>query len=61
MFLIFVPIILLLTIAFITFGVQQGKIPLGDCGCGGKYRFYIFDAKWNKNVYKCDKCKKTKM
>jgi len=61
MFLIFVPLIIIAVIAFITFGINNGKIAVGTCECGGKYKYLFYDGKWDKNVYKCDKCKKTIM
>lgn len=36
--------------------VDRGKIPMGDCTCGGKYYYEILDGQIDKHVYRCNQC-----
>lgn len=58
---ILLPIVMIIIMFVITIGIDNGKIPVGTCKCGGKYRFFFHDTKWGKNVYICDKCKERVM
>lgn len=56
-----ITLALILFLVIIIIIMYFGIIPLGTCECGGKFRYFFHDSKWGKNVYLCDKCKKTIM
>ena len=55
---IFLPILVILIMFAINLAIDNGIISVGTCECGGKYRYFFYDTKWGKNIYKCDKCEK---
>jgi len=50
---IFLLFVLIMLFIFI---VESGKMPMGDCTCGGKYHYDYFDDELSKNIYKCNQC-----